>query len=287
MSGGRIADGDCGAAVVDQKTGAIYGHIVLGSVGTSLAYVVPAVEVIAHIRRRFPNQPVSVPEPDELHHALYGGSVELGSSRPSLSVTAEPVVAPAIGSSTIPREEPPDARTSPDLIAENFDPSPLEAPTNQTQDEENEEATKLRKSFHRLSRFLDRSFQSPSNDKEESLELVPVGEVIPNFSSSSGVKVWHAGGEGLRHGYDLVHEIQELLDGLDPTAAAVQGLLFCDLRIVMVGKTAKATKPRILVWGVERSGYKRLVKEVKKSGILARYPGFKLFYGGDPEGLLL
>jgi len=250
MSGGRIADGDCGAAVVDQKTGAIYGHIVLGSVGKSFAYVVPAVKVFAHIQSRFPNQPVSVPQPDEI-------------------------------TSTIPREEPPDARTSPDLIAENFDPPLLEASTNQKQDEENEEATKLRKSFHRLSRFLDRSFQSPSNDKEESLELVPVGEVIPNFSSSSGVKVWHAGGEGLRHGYDLVHEIQELLDGLNPTAAEVQGLLFCGLRIVMVGKTVKATKPRILVWGVERSGYKRLVKGVKKSGILARYPGFKLFYGGS------
>jgi len=48
----EIREGDCGSAVVDSLSGTLYGHIVLGCVGTSLAYFVPATEVIQDIRHR-------------------------------------------------------------------------------------------------------------------------------------------------------------------------------------------------------------------------------------------
>jgi hypothetical protein len=49
---GKLSDGDCGSGVVDQAVGDLYGHIVAGSIGTGIAYIVPAVEVFEDIRNR-------------------------------------------------------------------------------------------------------------------------------------------------------------------------------------------------------------------------------------------
>ncbi len=53
---GLVVEGDCGAAVIDEKTGDLYGHIVRGCSGTALAYIVPATEVFADLRRRSTGQ---------------------------------------------------------------------------------------------------------------------------------------------------------------------------------------------------------------------------------------
>jgi hypothetical protein len=47
--GGTLADGDCGAGVVDQATGHLYGHIVAGTAGSGVAYIVPAMQVFEDI----------------------------------------------------------------------------------------------------------------------------------------------------------------------------------------------------------------------------------------------
>lgn len=46
---GKLADGDCGSGVVDQQDGQLYGHIVAGSAGTGLAYIVPAIKIFEDI----------------------------------------------------------------------------------------------------------------------------------------------------------------------------------------------------------------------------------------------
>ncbi|KAK3933793.1 hypothetical protein QBC46DRAFT_431365 [Diplogelasinospora grovesii] len=46
---GQLAQGDCGAAVVDRLNGHLYGHIVAGVAGTGLAYIVSAKQVVDHI----------------------------------------------------------------------------------------------------------------------------------------------------------------------------------------------------------------------------------------------
>ncbi|KAF2999570.1 hypothetical protein E8E14_003613 [Neopestalotiopsis sp. 37M] len=48
-----VVDGDCGADVVDEETGLLYGHIVRGGRGTQIAYIVPAEEVSKHILNTF------------------------------------------------------------------------------------------------------------------------------------------------------------------------------------------------------------------------------------------
>jgi hypothetical protein len=46
---GTLSDGDCGAGVVDQATGHLYGHIVAGTAGTGFAYIVLAIQVFEDI----------------------------------------------------------------------------------------------------------------------------------------------------------------------------------------------------------------------------------------------
>jgi len=46
---GELADVDCGSGVIDQQDGHLYGHIVAGSAGTGLAYIVPAMQVFEDI----------------------------------------------------------------------------------------------------------------------------------------------------------------------------------------------------------------------------------------------
>jgi hypothetical protein len=48
---GTLADGDCGSGILDQL-GNFYGHIVAGTIGTGLAYIVPAVDVFQDIYDR-------------------------------------------------------------------------------------------------------------------------------------------------------------------------------------------------------------------------------------------
>ncbi|KAI0148957.1 hypothetical protein BJ166DRAFT_601554 [Pestalotiopsis sp. NC0098] len=55
-----VIDGDCGADVVDENTGALYGHIVRGCRGTQIAYIVSALEVLADLRERLDANPVVV-----------------------------------------------------------------------------------------------------------------------------------------------------------------------------------------------------------------------------------
>ncbi|KAF7536998.1 hypothetical protein G7054_g4130 [Neopestalotiopsis clavispora] len=47
-----VIDGDCGADVVDEKTGNVYGHIVRGCRGTQIAYIVPATDVFEDVREK-------------------------------------------------------------------------------------------------------------------------------------------------------------------------------------------------------------------------------------------
>ena len=49
---GKLAHGDCGSGVVDQVMGDLYGHIVAGSIGTGIAYIVPAMHVFEDIMNR-------------------------------------------------------------------------------------------------------------------------------------------------------------------------------------------------------------------------------------------
>ncbi|KAK3346134.1 hypothetical protein B0T25DRAFT_269799 [Lasiosphaeria hispida] len=49
---GVVVEGDCGAAVMDEKTGDFYGHIVRGCSGTQIAYIVAATDVLEDLRTR-------------------------------------------------------------------------------------------------------------------------------------------------------------------------------------------------------------------------------------------
>jgi hypothetical protein len=57
---GLINDGDCGSCVVDSENGRLYGHIIAGSPGTGVAWMVPATEVIEDIQRRWGGKPTIV-----------------------------------------------------------------------------------------------------------------------------------------------------------------------------------------------------------------------------------
>ncbi|KAK0725073.1 hypothetical protein B0H67DRAFT_641531 [Lasiosphaeris hirsuta] len=50
---GVVVEGDCGAAVIDEKTGDFYGHIVRGCSGTQIAYIVAASDVFEDLCTRF------------------------------------------------------------------------------------------------------------------------------------------------------------------------------------------------------------------------------------------
>ncbi|WYZ35224.1 hypothetical protein EsH8_I_001500 [Colletotrichum jinshuiense] len=49
---GAVAEGDCGATVIDQVTGAFYGHLVRGCPGIGTAYIVPAMEIFQDLLSR-------------------------------------------------------------------------------------------------------------------------------------------------------------------------------------------------------------------------------------------
>ncbi len=49
---GSLAQGDCGAPVVDRLRGWFYGHIAIGVVGTGIAYIIPANKVMSDIAKR-------------------------------------------------------------------------------------------------------------------------------------------------------------------------------------------------------------------------------------------
>ncbi len=50
---GKLADGDCGAGVVDQANGHMYGHIVAGIAGTGEAYIVPVGDIFRDIEEKW------------------------------------------------------------------------------------------------------------------------------------------------------------------------------------------------------------------------------------------
>ncbi|KAK6825972.1 hypothetical protein PG987_013466 [Apiospora arundinis] len=50
---GAVHEGDCGSVVIDQESGALYGHIVRGCPYTGTAYIVSAGEVFLDIKERF------------------------------------------------------------------------------------------------------------------------------------------------------------------------------------------------------------------------------------------
>lgn len=51
---GELHDGDCGSLVVSELTGELEGHIIAGSPGTGMAYVVPARDMLKHIQTSYP-----------------------------------------------------------------------------------------------------------------------------------------------------------------------------------------------------------------------------------------
>ncbi len=60
---GTLKAGDCGSAVVDESSGNLYGHIVYGSAASSVAYIIPAIEVFADISARLGSAVSLVPVP--------------------------------------------------------------------------------------------------------------------------------------------------------------------------------------------------------------------------------
>jgi hypothetical protein len=58
---GKLADGDCGAGVVDQANGHMYGHIVAGTAGTGHAYIVPVGDIFQDIEKQLGAKATLVP----------------------------------------------------------------------------------------------------------------------------------------------------------------------------------------------------------------------------------
>jgi hypothetical protein len=58
---GKLADGDCGAGVVDQANGHMYGHIVAGIAGTGEAYIVPIGDIFRDIEAKLGGKATLVP----------------------------------------------------------------------------------------------------------------------------------------------------------------------------------------------------------------------------------
>ncbi|KAI1761789.1 hypothetical protein GGR53DRAFT_504094 [Hypoxylon sp. FL1150] len=52
-------EGDCGAAVLDEQTGDLYGHLFLGGTGSPVAYFIPAIHVLRDISNIM-KRPVSI-----------------------------------------------------------------------------------------------------------------------------------------------------------------------------------------------------------------------------------
>ena len=58
---GKLADGDCGAGVVDQANGHMYGHIVAGTAGTGHAYIVPVGDIFQDIEGKLGTKATLIP----------------------------------------------------------------------------------------------------------------------------------------------------------------------------------------------------------------------------------
>lgn len=58
---GKLADGDCGAGVVDQANGHMYGHIVAGTAGTGHAYIVPVGDIFQDIEEKLGGKATLIP----------------------------------------------------------------------------------------------------------------------------------------------------------------------------------------------------------------------------------
>jgi hypothetical protein len=71
-----IVRGDCGADVVDEKTGNLFGHVVRGCHGTQIAYIVSAKDVFEDIQQRVGVMPV-IPSSEALASILQNN--DLGS----------------------------------------------------------------------------------------------------------------------------------------------------------------------------------------------------------------
>lgn len=52
---GNLADGDCGSAVINDKTGELEGHIVAGSPTSGAAFIIPAYQVVKDLKERLNN----------------------------------------------------------------------------------------------------------------------------------------------------------------------------------------------------------------------------------------
>ncbi|GAW11806.1 hypothetical protein ANO14919_011580 [Xylariales sp. No.14919] len=48
----ELFEGDCGSPVLDESTGSLYGHIIMGVAGTKVAYIVQAVDIFHDINKR-------------------------------------------------------------------------------------------------------------------------------------------------------------------------------------------------------------------------------------------
>ncbi|KAI0383475.1 hypothetical protein F5Y04DRAFT_250314 [Hypomontagnella monticulosa] len=63
------AEGDCGSPIIDEKTGDLYGHLIIGAAGSLIAYFISAVEVFQDISRatgstaRLPREPTTHSDP--------------------------------------------------------------------------------------------------------------------------------------------------------------------------------------------------------------------------------
>ncbi|KAK7978481.1 PNG1 with de-n-glycosylation function (n-glycanase) [Apiospora saccharicola] len=66
---GVVFQGDCGSVVLEQDTGAFYGHIVRGRPNTGIAYIIAAGDIFRDIKERLGKEPVIIARPLE-HGAI-------------------------------------------------------------------------------------------------------------------------------------------------------------------------------------------------------------------------
>ncbi|KAK3387729.1 hypothetical protein B0H63DRAFT_559198 [Podospora didyma] len=78
MLEGKLAQGDCGSPVVDRGNGHFYGHIVAGSLGTGLAYIIPAIKIIQDIEKRAQKVSFSLQAPTQREVQQYRRGLSRG-----------------------------------------------------------------------------------------------------------------------------------------------------------------------------------------------------------------
>ncbi|KAK4459672.1 hypothetical protein QBC42DRAFT_182786, partial [Cladorrhinum samala] len=86
---------------------------------------------------------------------------------------------------------------------------------------------------------------------------------------------WDAKGEA-RLAFDtrLVHDVASFLRNNFPQVCESGTIL--ELELLMIGRSAEKAKPTVMLISEDKAERKRAFEMVKKSGILARYPGFEL-----------